>query len=269
MLGSGSDPAAQAVNAPETSVARIEPGVIDGEDTTPLPPARSKVTAARQGIRGLERDTEMLDAAAISDRLRRAHELIASADLRLRYDGLRILAEERPGEAVPEILAFLEAADQEERVSLQRLAAVSLLGRLDGVWTGPELSLLYRQGDAGIRKAAAKALASQGDASLVERELSDLRTALADPDGGVRARAAEEVGAFAGPLAVEVLLPLLGDENSAVRARAVDGLGVSGDGSLVTALQPLLEDRVELVRDRARRAIQALQAGDGGIPGGG
>jgi hypothetical protein len=37
----------------------------------------------------------------------------------------------------------------------------------------------------------------------------------------------------------------------------------------VTALQPLLEDRVELVRDRARRAIQALQAGDGGIPGGG
>lgn len=185
--------------------------------------------------------------------------LLASDQLRVRFEGLRRLAATRPTEAVPEILRFLEDSRGEPHL-LQRLAAVRLLGTLEGVSTTDELHGLYEAGDPAMRRVVATTLEAQGDPALVDRELAALRGALADPDGGLRADAVQAAGELASLRAIPLLLPLLSDPNSEVRARAIDGLWRTGDATLIPTLQPLLADPVQRVRERAERAITALRA---------
>lgn len=193
--------------------------------------------------------------------------LLASEDARLRFEGLRLLAAAAPEEALPEILDYLEETRDAERALLQRLAAVALLGELEELSVSPHLHALYGSEEDGLRRAAAMALARHGDETLVQRELIDLGQDLAHPDGGVRARAAEQAAELAGPSAIPVLLPLLQDTNSDVRARAVDGLWRSGDPAVLPELERMLEDPVALVRERARRAVDALKSASASDPG--
>lgn len=192
--------------------------------------------------------------------LERENALRASSNPRERFEGLRLLAARHPREALPELLDFLEATRGSKPALLQRITAVGLLGELEGISTQAELFALYQEDEPGVRRAAAKALEAQGDASLVLRELDGLRAGLANPDGGLRARAAEETAQLASPVAIPALLPLLADENSEVRAHAIDGLWLADDPTLLPELQGMLADPVERVRERARRAIQALSA---------
>lgn len=187
---------------------------------------------------------------------------LASDDPRVRFEGLRLLAEAAPQEALYEIVAYVEDTRGADRAHLQRLSAVALLGELEGVTVAPQLTALYEADEPGVRRAAALALSRRGDETLVERELFDLRHELADPDGGVRARAAEQAAELASRSAIPVLLPLLGDSNSDVRAQAVDGLWRTADPSILPELERLLQDPVSLVRERAQRAIDALSSID-------
>lgn len=227
--------------------------------TSPRPEPEPETVESTSSARATRVADDSPTADADTALLAEIQALLASDQLRVRFEGIRRLASTRPTEAVPEILRFLEDSREEPHL-LQRLAAVRLLGTLEGVSTADELHGLYEAGDPAMRRVVATSLEAQGDATLVDRELAGLRGALADPDGGLRAEAVQAAGELASPRAVPVLLPLLSDPNSEVRARAIDGLWRVGDPTLIPTLEPLRTDPVGRVRERAERAIAALRA---------
>ncbi len=247
---------------------RVEPNArVPSADTLAAPtrtPAVEPSAGEARGGAASRAPSANVEPSAAGDGYDRGRiaALLADDDPRARFEGLRLLATAAPNEALPELLAYVEDTRDAERAHLQRLAAVALLGELDGVPVRDELVALWEREEPGARHAAALALARQGDLTLVDRELFALRTDLADPDGGVRARAAERAGSFDSPSAVPVLLPLLDDLNSDVRANAIDGLWRAGDVGSLPELERMLADPVELVRERARRAIDSLRADD-------
>ena len=248
----------RSVAAPaEESEGDAPPAAIDlARPDAPTGAAMPEAKRAESVAVPEERSTRNADAPATE-----------STDPRVRFDELRRLASKDPARAAAGLLQFIEDTRDSERVLLQRLEAVTLLGELEGVGLWHELVDLYEREDAGVRRAAALALAKQGDDSLVERELTALEGELADADGGLRARAAESVAALSSPRAVPTLVRLLDDSNSDVRAHAVDGLWRAADPLALPEAERMLADPVAKVRERAERAVEALRALQSGAGG--
>ena len=240
-------------------VLDLDDGPRDTAPTAPRPPANTafEPPASDEATAVAPPSPRAPLAAPLASATTR--RLLDSDDLRQRFIGLQRLAKEDPQRAVGEILAFIHAAESEERALLQRLAAVALLAELEGVHTGVELTTLYEAGDESLRRAAACALLRQGDATLVRRELNELAPALADPDGAIRARAVESVARLASSDGVPLLLSMLADPNSEVRAQAVDGLWLADDPTVIPEIEALANDPVERVRERVQRALSALR----------
>jgi len=254
VLGAPAEEGVTSAPSTETGAGGDAPRVGDG---LALAEERGEAHAELPASSSAERRAARAEAPSSAPLSQRERELLASTDPRLRFEGLRLLARRGAPEAVDSLLAFLEETRDSERMHLQRLSAVSLLGELEG--SEPGLRALYEGADPGLRRGAAKALEARGDTSLVEREIAGLRPSLADPDGGERARAAQEVARLASPAAVPLLLGLLADDNSDVRFQAIDGLRLAGDASVAHALEPLLEDRSARVRALARRTLESLR----------
>jgi HEAT repeat protein len=83
----------------------------------------------------------------------------------------------------------------------------------------------------------------------------ELERALADPDRGVRRRAALAAGRIGDRALVPALLPLLADGEPEVRQMAAFGLGLIGDARAGDALVAALKDPETAVRARAAEAI--------------
>ena len=83
----------------------------------------------------------------------------------------------------------------------------------------------------------------------------ELERDLADPDRGVRRRAALAAGRIGDGALVPALRPLLGDREPEVRQMAAFGLGLIGDPRALDALVAALADPEPVVRARAAEAL--------------
>ncbi len=95
-------------------------------------------------------------------------------------------------------------------------------------------------------------VASAEDRRAPFREIAPL---LADPDRGVRRRAALAAGRIGDPAAVPALATLLGDPEVEVRHIAAFALGLVGDRRAVDPLVAALKDAAPVVRGRAAEAL--------------
>lgn len=130
-----------------------------------------------------------------------------------------------------------------------RVAAVTLLGRLDGPEAGPLLNFALKDEAPAVRGAAVRAIEERPD----EDQVPSLMLALTDEDADVRRLAAEALGASSDPAAVSALELALRDEDIWVRAATVRALGRLGGAAAGELVRQALGDAVGLV------AIAALE----------
>ncbi|WP_165394723.1 HEAT repeat domain-containing protein [Methanofollis fontis] len=116
-----------------------------------------------------------------------------------------------------------------------------------------DLILALQNRNADTRYEAAVALGKREDPAAIE----PLRSALSDPEPGVRWVAMEALGAIGRP-ALPVLIELLASDDVDVRWGAAIALGDIGDREAVEALAARLEDTDRYVRTRAALALAAI-----------
>ena len=121
----------------------------------------------------------------------------------------------------------------------------------------PQVSgLLLKDGDAGVRKAAAKALGTIGS----EVAIPALVEAFGDDDRHVRRAAGRSLYVF-GDTSIPMLVQALSHENDRVRTNAEKFLGHFTETShpaLVNALGEALNDDRERVRSRAKELLDLI-----------
>lgn len=138
-----------------------------------------------------------------------------------------------------------------------RLAAIAALAR------GPKervasrtLSALLDDGEVGVRRAAAWALAESGDDDAV----AALGTALSDGDLALRENAAWALGRIESREAVEPLEAALDDSEAGVRMNAAWALGSIEDAAAIPALASLLAADTDVeVRHAAAWALGRIE----------
>lgn len=116
-------------------------------------------------------------------------------------------------------------------------------------------------------RALAVALLLLAAASASADKIDDLtRTLMQDPSYKVRVQAALVLGKLNDRRAVPALMQALHDENETVRGVAATSLGRIGDRSSANALQvSATSDASEFVRAQARRALELVAGGGGGM----
>jgi hypothetical protein len=218
----------------------------------------------RGGFGRGDREVQELFAGAGTDseRLALAQELLQDDNPMVRYAALRTLAELSPAEAVTGVEELVASVGEDRRAGWVASRAISLLGEVEGVAVDSTLYRIYDSADEDLRMSAARALEEQGDAGLMRQEVASVTSDLGSDDGGLRARAVDQLAATRSPLAVPHLLPMLSDSNSEVRLRTLDALRRTGDESQIETIKALLDDPVAHVRERAARTMESLREGD-------
>ncbi len=123
----------------------------------------------------------------------------------------------------------------------------------------PALVAMARDEDATVRMSAA-----QGLGRLRTKNLGALRPLLADPNLGVRAKAAWSMGQTRSPRAVKALLSAVHAEGEPeVRAVLLVSLGQTGNEEIVPDLERYLTSKSELTRVAAAQALCLLGAPSG------
>ena len=169
-------------------------------------------------------------------------------------------------EAVIKALCDISVSCREEALSalrpmlenpaeVLRVAAVTILGRLDGPEIGPVLGFALKDESAQVRRAAVRAIEEMAAAEQVP----SLLMALTDEDTEVRRLAAEALGCGKEPQAVKALDLALQDEDLWVRAAAVRSLGRLGGDEALATIHRALADPVGLV---VIAALEMLAEGD-------
>ncbi len=96
----------------------------------------------------------------------------------------------------------------------------------------PDLEVLARDADPGVRRRAVLSVGRVGDAAAVPT----LVAALGDSDVAVRGAAAFSLGLVGAPTGVAPLVAALADPSPVVRGRVAEGLGLIGDASAAPAV---------------------------------
>lgn len=160
----------------------------------------------------------------------------------------------RIGEAVaPTLIASLHDAEPPEQEAAKWVlwAMKKLLLAAEGEGAASELAEALTNQDAGVRRAAARALGWIGEASVVPNLLNSLN----DADSGVRRDAAAALGRVGDASAVSPLLKALKDKHSPVRYAAAWALGKIGSTFAVTGLLEALRDEDRDVRRVSARGL--------------
>ena len=142
-------------------------------------------------------------------------------------------------------------SDRRMAIALAGLAGTDTVRR--GGVTAPVLSALGASG-AGVRRAAAIALARLGDAAAV----APLLTALSDKDAEVRTAVAEALAAF-GDRTVQPLVRQLSVPDPNVREAVIYALSRQGKRA-VSALVPLLDSASPAIRSETATALAGIGA---------
>jgi HEAT repeat protein/beta-lactamase regulating signal transducer with metallopeptidase domain len=132
-----------------------------------------------------------------------------------------------------------------------RQAAAESLGRIGDPRSVDPLSGLLNDGNVEVKRSAIEALGNIGDAKAIPA----LSRAAGDANPAVRREAAEALLSFDEPAAGEPLIKLLGDSDARVRLTAMEGLSARGDKRALGPLSKLVKDPNVEIRARAVRAL--------------
>jgi HEAT repeat protein len=155
-------------------------------------------------------------------------------------------------EALAALRPLLEAGDAQLRV-----AAVTVLGELDGAEIVPTLNFALKDEAALVRRGAVRAIEKHPGTEQVPA----LMIALTDEDPEVRRLAAEALGTSGGSQAVHALGLALKDEDIWVRAAAVRSLGRLGGEESRCLVRSSLADPVGLIGIAALETMALLDPG--------
>lgn len=160
----------------------------------------------------------------------------------------------RIGEAAaPTLIESLHNANEQEQSAAKWVlwAMRKLLLAAESEQAAIELAEALTNRDAGMRRAAARALGWIGEASIV----ANLMNSLNDEDSGVRRDVAAALGRVGDVAAVSPLLKTLKDKQSTVRYAAAWALGKIGSSFAVSGLLEALRDEDRDVRRVAARGL--------------
>ncbi len=132
-----------------------------------------------------------------------------------------------------------------------RQAAAESLGRLGDPRAVDALSALLGDANVEVRRSAVEALGNIEDPKAIPA----LTRAAGDANPTVRREAAEALLSFDEPAAGEPLIKLLGDSDPRVRLTAMEGLSHRGDRRALGPLSKLVKDPNVEIRARAVRAL--------------
>jgi HEAT repeat protein len=201
-----------------------------------------------------ERGAYVLSAAEQDDAASRALAVAWAAELLAAPDAAR------QAQLGPMLLRLSRDAAPEVKQ-----AATLGLSRVGDPAAGERLRALLHDGRAGVRAAAARALAQQARAAETERKrqaVAALQRALDDPALEVVVEAAEGLGSLGALEAGPVLLPLLQHPSESVRRTAAQSLERVADAAVLDGLLSGLGDPAATVRFSLVGAA-AHAAGDG------
>lgn len=174
---------------------------------------------------------------------------LASPNVALRTESLRLLGRLGDAAHVPHIAARLRAAEPLP----VRLAAAAALGRLGRPEAVAALTAVLTDPEPALRRQAAAALGDIGG----ERATAALLAALRDRDAGLVGEAIRALAKTKPAAAVEPLLAALRHPDWRVRAAAARSFGEWRDSRTPPALVAALNDPSALVRFYARQALLA------------
>ena len=164
---------------------------------------------------------------------RQLAELLTDSHAQVREAALEAL--QRVSGADPAELAGLCAELAQSALPVKRRDAALLLG---GLRDGDRLSLLAKDEDPLVRRAAISSLARVG----LPQTVGHLAMALSDEEPEVRVSAAQALSEIGGPEVLKPLLLALSDPDHWVQTAALKGLAALGELSALPGVTALLKD---------------------------
>ena len=235
-----------AMAAPPPAAMPVIPPVAAVPPRAPIPPMPPS-GPSRADIERIQRDAQRM----ARDAERQARDAVRRAHARSmghgRHGGERTPADPKTVDA---LIAALKDGDPGVRQ-----AAAESLGRIGDPRAVDPLNGLLNDANVEVRRAAIEALGNLEDA----RAIPGLTRAAADPNPTVRREAAEALLSFDEPAAGEPLIKLLNDSDPRVRVIAMEGLSRRSDKRALAPLTKLVKDPNVEVRARAVRALSRFR----------
>ena len=257
-VGGGQKPAApRTVETPTASLAGAAAPARDGgknNNSTPAPPT-SEQNAARAALLRALQTGEPAARLAAAEQL-----LVAGASGPAATRALDVMMQLDPEAAVAKLRELCAGEGATASSFEGGGAALRKMVKREVEVTTEDLQLFYASGAEDLRFAAAEALEERGNDSYVRQLLADPAAALAEQDEAVRLKALQDISAFQGPAARELVIEALSDKSERVRLQAVHGLARrTDDESGTEELTALLEDPSEAVRQAAQRQLPRME----------
>ncbi len=223
---------------------------LEGRGTLVRARSRTRSIGLRRRLQAVEMLGGLGDTSAVDDLVAR----LADTDGEVRRSAVRALGRTGSPEAVPALLALLDAdADVQDRVP-PHYVTLALL-RIGTAGVG-QLQVALRSHGPNGRAAAASVLGWLGETSAVP----GLTRALDDAEVAVRAAAVEALGRIGLPTQMARMCDLLDvDQPEPVRVAAAQALGRLGDDRAAAALAALFTGS-HLSRRTAAQALVRLGA---------
>jgi HEAT repeat protein/beta-lactamase regulating signal transducer with metallopeptidase domain len=237
-----SPPAASGVVVTATAPMALVP------PATPKPPAAPDPPSPPFGPSSADQARIIRDAERTArDAERRARDAVRRAQARMHGHGHH-RKERAPAD--PKTVDALIAATKDGDPGV-RTAAAESLGRIGDPRAVEPLGALLSDQNVEVRRAAVEALGELEDPKAIPA----LTRAAKDANPAVRREAAEALLSLDEAAAIEPLLGLLSDSDPKVRVMALEGLSRRGDRRALGPLSKMVKDPNVEVRARAARAL--------------
>jgi hypothetical protein len=203
-----------------------------------------------------EDSTEVFTKDPVADAL----EKIRSSDIHARINGIQILAQLSPPDAVSVLYESLSRLEAEPNIEGMIVLGMLNLARADKYFTDSDLEYFFRNTlNDNINGRAARILAARGNERLLVEHINKFKWQGEDYSSESAIKNLTELGALQTKLALPHIEPYLASGNEEVRLRALLAVSLCANADAVEQVKPLLSDASGDVRARAAAVIRSLE----------